>query len=418
MAAIGKNDYSLDSLKLTGSNGKTHEIKDLVAGIDFYESLLSPYIKCELAIIDSANLLEMVPIIGQEKIELVLTESNKKIKKTFYVGSVNNFLKANLTTASYTLSLITPEQMRNSLTLVSQAFPGTISETITKIVNDYLKSKIKVSENTSGVYNVIIPNWKPFQAIDWLSRRAINTKQIPFAFYETVLDGYAFESYETMFSKQVYDSFMHKPGISGSDDSAAQAASFKNAMDYDFKEYSTTYKNTLRGAFSSALHTIDIGTRTYKKLSYDYSKDFNKKKHLDKVPYINDNFKIDDKKITDYESVHYVVNKNSNAYADAHFININNEAEFTKLESDPFIHQLSLTKISLSLRGRLDLTVGKVIEFDIEKNKPFVYGNAQEDNAYVSGKYLVLNVHHKMANGKYVIILDAVRDSFGKKVKK
>lgn len=417
MSAIGKNDYSLDSAKLTSSTGKTYEIKDLVAGIDFYESLLSPYIKCDLTIIDSANLLESAPLIGQEKIELVITEAKQKIKKTFYVGSIDNYLKANLTTAAYTLSLITPEVMRNSLSLVSQAFPGTIDESIDKIVNDYLKSKIKTKEKTSGVYNVIIPNWKPFHAIDWLNRRAINSKQIPFAFYETLIDGFMLESYETMFDKKPYDSFIHKPGVGGKNDTAQQAASYQNAMDYDFKDYSTTYKNTLRGAFASAMHTVDIGTRTYKLLKYDYSKDFSKKKHLDKVPFINDNFKIDGKPLTDYDSLHHVVNKNSNAFGESKNININNEAEFTKLEADPFLHQLSLTKISLAVRGRTDLAVGKVINFTMEKNKPFVYGNANEDNMYVSGKYLILNIHHKMANGKYVIILDAVRDSFGKKAK-
>ena len=177
MSALGKLDYSIDSAKITSSTGEVKEFKDLIAGVDIYESLLSPYIKAELTIVDSANLLEAMPIIGQEKIELTIIEGNNAIRRTFYVGSVSNFIKANNQAAMYVLKLITPEQMMNSLLLVSQSLNGTIDESINKIVTDYLKSKITTQEKTVGNYSVIIPNWNPFHAIDWLSRRAINSKK-------------------------------------------------------------------------------------------------------------------------------------------------------------------------------------------------------------------------------------------------
>jgi hypothetical protein len=79
---------------------------------------------------------------------------------------------------------------------------------------------------------------------------------------------------------------------------------------------------------------------------------------------------------------------------------------------------LTLNKINMSVRGRSDLSPGKIIEFAVDRTKPSVYGNTKDENAYISGKYLVLNAHHKMASGKYVTILDVVRDSFGQKVKK
>ena len=97
--------------------------------------------------------------------------------------------------------------------------------------------------------------------------------------------------------------------------------------------------------------------------------------------------------------------------------NYNNEGEFTKLETDPFVYQLTLNKINMSVRGRADLNPGKIIEFAIDRSKPTVYGNSTDENEYISGKYLVLNTHHKMSNGKFVTILDVVRDSLGKKVK-
>lgn len=418
MSQIGKLDYSIDSAKLTSSTGQVFEFKDLISSIDFYESLLSPYIKCELFIVDSSNLLEVVPIIGQEKVELEITEANNKIKRTFYIGSVNNYVRGLNRGAGYTLNLITPEQMMNSLMLVSHSYSGSIDQSIQYIVNDYLKGKMNTLEKSSGDYRVIIPNWNPFQAIDWLSRRAITNTQTPFAFYETVKDGFMFESFETMFGKNVYNQFVHKAGTPAESDASNQQASYNVAIEYDLKEYSNTYKNTLKGTFGSGLHVVDNAIKSYKLLKYNYSDDFKKKKHLDATQFINPDFKIDGKTIDQYDAFHSVSIKNSKAFGTTKINNYNNEVEFTKLEADPFLYQMSLNKVNIVVRGRIDLSPGKVIEFSVDRDKPLVYGNNKDVNEYISGKYLVLNAHHKMVDGKYTTILDIVRDSFGKKVKK
>lgn len=421
MAALGRLDYSINSAKVTSSTGEVVEFKDLIAGIDIYESLLSPYIKVELTIVDSANFMESVPIIGQEKIELSILEGNNVVNRTFYIGGMSNYIKANNQAAMYVLKLITPEQMMNDLLLVSQSFSGSIDETIEQIVKDYLNSKIKVKDKTKGAYSVVIPNWNPFQAIDWLARRAINDKKMPFAFYETFQDGFKLESYETMFKKEIYNNYVHKGGTTAESDAENQAASYNVAFEYDLRDFANTHKNILRGTFGAGMWTVDIATKSYKFVKYDYLEDFKKKQHLDKKEFLNSDFKIKNKKISEYDAVHYVVNKNSFAFGKDKTLgnsNYNGDVEFTKLETDPFIYQLTLNKMNLAVRGRIDLTPGKIIDFAVDKTKPMVYGNTKDENEYISGKYLILNTHHKMSSGKFVTVFDAVRDSLGKKVKK
>jgi hypothetical protein len=362
--------------------------------------------------------MESTPIIGQEKIDIEIMEGNNLIKRTFYVGGMTNFIKANNQAVMYVLKLITPEQMMNDLLLVSQSFSGTIDDTVDQIVKDYLKSKIKKKEKATGNYGVVIPNWNPFQAIDWLSRRAISSKKMPFAFYETMQDGFIFESYESMFKKPVYNSFVHKGGTTAESDAENQAASYNVAFEYDLRDFGNTHKNILRGTFGAGMWTIDIATKTYKFVKYDYLQDFKKKDHLDKKEFLNSNFKVQNRSISAYDSYHHVVNKNSLAFGQNALNNYNNEAEFTKLETDPFIYQLTMNKMNLAVRGRIDLCPGKIIDFSVDKTKPMVYGNSKDENEYISGKYLVLNTHHKMASGKFVTVFDAVRDSLGKKVKK
>jgi hypothetical protein len=417
MSALGRLDYSIENATLTSSTGEKFEFKDLISSLDFYESLLSPYIKCEITIIDASNMIEVAPIIGQERIDLVLLEGENIVRRTFYVGSVENYIKANNQASVYTLKLITAEQMMNSLMLVSHAYSGTIDLVIAGIVKDYLKSKIKNKEMSVGNYDVIIPNWNPYQAIDWLTRRAMSAKKMPFAFYETIMDGYSFESYESMFKKKTYNKFVHKGGTTAESDAENQAATYNVAIEYDLKEYSNTHKNALRGTFGSSMWEIDIATKSYRFIKYNYGDDFKKKDHLDKVSFLNQDFKIQGKPLNEYnDAYHHVVNKNTLAFGNKKTNNYNNEAEFTKLETDPFMYQLTLNKMSMAVRGRMDLCPGKVIEFSVDKDKPMVYGNTKDVNEYISGKYLVLNTHHKLASGKYITLFDAVRDSLGKKV--
>jgi hypothetical protein len=381
-----KSDYSIDSVVITNVNGSEYEIKDLVIGVDIYESLSSPYIKCELAIADAANMIETVPIIGQEKVKLVIKDLNlgNTIKRNFYVSAIQNYVKGNTQASVYILKLVTEEFMMNSLTLVSQAFTGPIDKSINQILNNYLNSKVNVSEPTNGDYRLIVPNWNPYKAIDWLARRAITTTGYPFCFYETLKDGIHFESYESIFKKPVFEKYVHRANSLNVDDASQTAAIMKTALRYDITEMSNTGKNILRGAFGQSLHMIDHANKSYNLVKYDYQKDFKKKKRLDKNAFLSDTFKVNNKSISEYDVVHGVAYKNALAYDSTNLNNYNNQVEFTKLESDPLVYQLGLIRINMTVKGRTDLMVGKVIEFEVEKNKPLSSSNTKNSNEYLS----------------------------------
>jgi hypothetical protein len=416
---MSRSDYSVDSVVITNVTGNEFEIKDLVTGIDMYESLSSPYIKCELTIADAANMIETIPIIGQEKIKVIIKDLNigNAIKRDFYVSSIQNYVKGNNQSSVYILKLVTEEFMMNSLSLVSQAFTGQINQSIDKILNNYLNSKTKVSESTNGDYRLIVPNWNPYKAIDWLTRRAITTTGYPFCFYETLKDGIYFESYESMFNKNVFEKYVHRSNSLNKDDADQTGAIMKTALRYDITEMSNTGKNILRGAFGQSMHIIDHANKSYNLIKYDYQKDFKRKKRLDKNAFLSESFKVNNKSISEYDVLHSVALKNSLAYESTNLNNYNNQIEFTKLESDPLIYQLGLIKINMTVRGRTDLSVGKVIEFEVEKNKPISSSNTKNSNEYLSGKYLIQNIHHKMENGLYYIIMDIIKESLGKKAK-
>jgi len=413
-----KFEYSIESVVITSSTGVEKEIKDLITGVSFFESLYSPYIKCELSIVDAANLIETIPIIGQEKVKLAIKDLNinTTIKREFYVSSVQNYVKGNSQASMYVLKLITPEYMLSGLSTVSQAFNGPISEIVKKIVQNELKSTSKNIEKSNGDYKVVIPNWAAYKAIDWLTKRATSSNGYPFAFYETVKDGIIFESYETIFKKPVFNKYVHRSGSTAKDDAEQKAAMMNTALQYDIDNMSNTGKNIMRGAFGQILHIVDHANRSYKNLAYDYLKDFKKKERLDKFPYITDKFKVDNKSLNEHDAIHTIGLKNPLAFG-SNLNNYNNEIEFAKLETEPFLSQIGLIKVSMTVKGRMDLSVGKVIQFEVERNRPTSVGTSKNSNEFMSGKYIVQNIHHKMEQGKYYIIMEVAKESLGKKVK-
>lgn len=413
-----KPDYSIESVKITSVSGTEFEIKDLVQGVDVYESLASPYIKCELLIADAANMIESVPIIGQEKIKVIIKDliTNNTIDREYYVSSIQNYIKGNNQASVYTLKLITKEYMMNSLSLVSQALTGQISKSIDLVLNNYLNVKTKKTEETNGDYRLIVPNWNPYKAIDWLVRRASTANGYPFCFYETFKDGLYFESYDTLFKKPVFNKYTHRSSNASKDDADQTGALLKTALRYDISEISNTGKNILRGAFGQSLHVIDHANKKYNLVKYDYQKDFKKKHHLGTQSYVSDKFKVNGKSLDQYDIIHSIAYKNPLAFA-GDLSNYNNNIEFSKLETDPLIYQLGLIKVNMTVIGRSDLSVGKVIEFEVEKNKPITDNSPKIGNEYLSGKYVVQNIHHKMEDGKYYIIMDVVKESLNKKVK-
>ena len=95
---------------------------------------------------------------------------------------------------------------------------------------------------------------------------------------------------------------------------AVELSSVESGAVNDMRDFGNTYKNTLRGAFGAGMWVVDIATKSYKFVQYKYDEDFKKKSHLDKQAFINPDFKVDGKKITEYDSIHHTLNKNTKAY--------------------------------------------------------------------------------------------------------
>ena len=110
------------------------------------------------------------------------------------------------TSVSYTIHFASRDFMRNTRTRVSQAYDGALHQSVISIFRDPLGLNSRKSltyEETRNSDKVVIPNLRPFDAINLISDKAVskNSESAGYYFYETT-KGFHFRSYESMLTLQ------------------------------------------------------------------------------------------------------------------------------------------------------------------------------------------------------------------------
>ena len=191
--------------------------------INFYEDIDNPTVTGDITIADAVGILEGVPILGEETLEVSFSTAgsldNNIIINRFRIHRVDPPIKSNENFRSIKLHFVSDLVMKNIQVEVQKSFKGssdtpkTISDIVRSIYYDSFCNDSKDNPNyettkkefkvgpTIGIYSVHIPNWTPFKAIQYLASKAQSSSNdangAHFVFYET-LKGYRFVSIETL----------------------------------------------------------------------------------------------------------------------------------------------------------------------------------------------------------------------------
>ena len=288
-------------------------------GLNIYEDLFSNVLKGDLTMIDNQGLAESIPLIGDETLILSFltpggqgtqttvettnrestTAAEEAIRQRFKVFDCKETLLKNKT-KSYQLFFVSEEYVTSSKIKVSKGYSGqkysfivddVMKKINQKIVSDYRKN-IYIEE-TSTPQNVIVPNWTPFQAINFCSSRSLSDDATPqdqtnatanptpralgslFVFYEKLGTGFFYESIETMIGKQISQDniplYQYSPKLAGNVPDTLRLHYF-SVDDFEIKNSFKTLENLRGGLFGSTLIAYDPLRMKYNKVKYDYHK--------------------------------------------------------------------------------------------------------------------------------------------------
>jgi hypothetical protein len=133
-----------------------------------------------------------------------------------------------------------------------------------KVITDILVDKLKVKkekiriEKTNGINDFIVPRFKPFEAISWLSTYArpkgggeIGADML---FFETK-DGFNFRSLQSMFKDNIYTTYKYQQqGIEDKTQSFQEKTI--SVLDYEFVKVYDMMNDVNSGTFANRLNLL------------------------------------------------------------------------------------------------------------------------------------------------------------------
>ena len=329
-------DYKLDNVFLHNHLGEITDIKGVMIELNIFESIYSNALTGSIVIADAQNLIGKLQINGTERISFKLSTPGTSDKRSivdasvetghpFHIYKITDRRQINQGSLVYTLHFGSREFMRNLRTKVSQAYDGRLDMSVLQILTDedYLDSKKQISFEPCGNSDkIVIPNLRPFDAINMIAKKALPEKSngVGYYFYETT-KGIYFRSWDNMVSvrgsydRPIKQEFFYMPM-----NVSADATDYDNKIQHDYQSvesyrfinnFHDVAANTVLGTYAHNVITYNIFDKSYNKSNYNYEYEFANSKHTDvaNVKSSRERYAIaassfvdeDDKKIGDYK---------------------------------------------------------------------------------------------------------------------
>jgi hypothetical protein len=416
-------DFSLKTLNFLTANGQKIDMRKIMVDMSYYEDIYTFATSGYISIIDAQGFIELLQLTGNEFVEIdfgkVKSGPNQTVQRFRVYKLGNRKPSGNNNSEPYTLYFCSEELMLSEQTKLSKSYVG---QKISDIVNDILVEKLKVNtknieviEETTGMYDFVIPRMKPFEAISWVSTYARPQRygsSADMLFFETK-NGFNFRSIQSMNKEPIYATYRYEPKNISYDNQSLQDKTTQ-VLEYEFNKVYDMMNDISSGAFANRLVSIDPMTRSFNITDFDYTK--NKMEKLNPEGVLNDLKNRLGKNISQsFDGVLKVATGNSNQGSIPYIKQKEGSvAKDISIETilplrTAAISLANYTSIKMSIPGDPGITAGRTINFDLYSLKPT--DDLKELDKFYSGKYLVTAVRHIIQPMKYQTILEIAKDS-------
>jgi len=416
---------TVSKLKILSNKQKDKSV-DLTNGLVrlmYYESLLQDTVKSEVVFADTGNsiddksVLEGLPLVGTEDVELEFKDNNDTTLKINL--NVNKVTQVNeeSTSSMIRLDLVSEEFLRNEggSSRLNVRFDGKISDHIRRILTDFLKTEKKLDiEETSNNYNFIGNNRKPYYVMNWLSKASIPTvagekgKTGGFFFFETS-EGFKFKSIDGLFKQKKKKSLIYNLTTN------LPAGYDTKVLDYQGDNPIRSQEKLNVGAYGTRLVVFDPFNCFYEVIEQtaNDSKD-GTELAAKELPKLNDKFESDSKftrttyRLIDTGTLPSGTTKQQ--------IDKSTEQNFElqKIMNQTIrrYNQLFTGMQTVTIPGDFSLHAGDTVFLDTPGLRS---EKADELNKEYGGLYIIADLCHYISPEETYTKLNLVRDSFGRK---
>lgn len=388
------------------SGNQTINLIPLLESIQINESLMSPSFGCIIYIIDAQDIINSLPIVGEETINCTIHSPvyDDKLKDTrkykFMVTAVDNVVSTSRSTTSrYAITCIPPEDVENSVISVDQYLNDMVSISAFNVYQNTLEQvdNTKFNYHPAGNRADYLANGLlPYETMKHLSIKAFSedSPSSYFAFYRNI-DGFNFHDMERLIANQRdtpiatyhYEDIVRTSGVEGIN---KWIKDFYNIKNYVIDKRSNLGDRLYNGGLSSSVEEVDVISKKITYHNYIAHAFFNNLKNY----------------ATDKTSV----NPNTDEFLEKYAYKINNQSTYITdvTRSDVYAKTIIprrlayglLTqnlKIKVQVPGNVNLSVGKVVSLDL----PVVHGFTVPKNkdTLLSGNWLITDLDH-ITNGQ------------------
>ena len=408
------SEFQLDALTIVSASGAAVDLREIMRELNLFEDLFSNTMAGELFLADTQNLINILPIVGVEHliVKLVKPSTPWKIDKTFRVYKITDRRKSGASSEDYILHFCSEELILSESLKISKSYKSmTISSIISDITTNFLKidsTKFPATSLTAtvGNFDVVIPYWSPFQAINWLSRmaRTGTLTGCSFVFFEDGR-GYHFDSIESMTQQEPLQvmNFMPMNFATATREKSAKSDTqirLESAEEYELGQAPDLLKAVSGGMYASKLRRVNILDQQIKTTTQNGVEFFGKTKHPNKNTFMQ----------TGKDRTGVAQPEQFGSFYRSAVDNLN--VETWLLQRNAYMSAIHGFRVKVALPGNMNLRVGQMVTLNLPAASIGLKGDKPLDKLF-SGNYLITAIRHKVDRVKYACILELSKDSLG-----
>jgi hypothetical protein len=422
-------DYSLDKINFLTANGQAFDLRKLLVELCYYEDIYSFSVSGYLTVQDGQGFIELLQETGNQFLELdfgKIKGAPNNIKQTVRVYKVENRkTSGNMNTESYKMYFCSEELMLSEQTKISKSVVGTkISDIIRGVLSNSNgglsvdSKKIATIEETTGIYDFIIPRLKPFEAISWLSSYArpasFNQKdKIADMLFFQNKDGFNFRSLQSMYKQPIYGTYKYQLKNLG-DNEQPFKEKMNTILNYEFVKTFDMLNEINQGTFANKLISIDTVAKKANTTIYNYEGDKSASLNAEEVSNeMRNRLGLTQSRSPDSN---FKVFTGNAMQSNAAYIKQVPGAVAKNIAIETYVPnrtaQISLanyTVIKMTIPGDPGISVGRTINVNLFTLSPT--RSSKGLDKFYSGKYLVTAVRHIIQPTVYQTVVEIAKDS-------
>jgi hypothetical protein len=436
-------DVKIEQLVLISSDNKSIDLSEFLVELNIYEDIFSNYLRGNIVLTDSRNLIEKLNIHGEElllvKIRTPSLDEVSVIKKTFRTFKLSDrkVVRDN-NTQNYIIHFVSAELYVDVLLPLFISFEGDINTVVENIFNTYIAtnsqyelsdfneikqkddlSPLIILNETSNRVKFVSPGWSPFKCINWLATKAIpkdgNAKN--FLFFESSKAFY-FGSIEyilkdaTENNNIIGEYTIAASNITGNNNKKDLGREYFIAQEVDMITTVDQIKNFTNGFLANRLIYLDVHNKVYNLVDYDYVNEYKAQYHTsgkgeNALPPFSSN------SLRNFATDISFYPKNPKLF-DNFTDNVNEKMDVIYGNRKSSLLDLNNIRMNISVPGRTDVEVGRMLYFRYPalgpKNQADLVANDAQDTLY-SGYYLITAINHKINRHEHIMTMEIVKDS-------